>query len=356
MALLRRDTHDTLLLAAMAAAALAVEALLMASLMRETLSIGEYFAGHAVVCAVLFLWAAAVRRRHGDWRFPAIMAMTICVMGVVGAAGSFLGLVLHAWYRRNALPFAQWYASLFPRSDDSAMEELRQNLRGADEATSIAPFIDILREGGTNRRLVVVALMGRHFRLEFAPALKLALQDRNSAVRVQAGNAIAQIENRFFRQADRLAAAVRNNPDDAALMLDLARHYEEYADTGILDDERRQENYEIALETYLQAAEINPGDGPVKAAIGRLLLKERRYAEAEPWLKEATKTASDDTRATLLYMEALFHMGRWRDLRELSREHADIVSGDPDLPPEAAEAVALWANLEPAVASGGVRP
>ena len=220
----------------------------------------------------------------------------------------------------------------------------------------IAPFIDILREGGTNRRLVVVALMGRHFRLEFAPALKLALQDRNSAVRVQAANAIVQIENRFFTQADRLAAAVRHEPNDVDPQLELARHYEEYADTGILDDERQRENYEIALETYHRAAKILPGDGTVMAAIGRLLLKERRYEEAEPWLRDATRTTSDDCRAALLYMEALFHMGRWRDLRDLSRRHEESVSGDPELPPEAAEAVALWAAMEPAAAVSGVRP
>lgn len=193
---------DAWLSTAAGAGAVVAEAALMAGLIRGTLSTAELIAGHAAVTALLCLWTAAVRRRRGDWRIPGIMALTTLVMGVVGAAGSLLSLLLHAWYRRTALPFGQWYASLFPSSDDGAMEEMRRSLSEAGEATSIAPFIDILREGGTNQRLAVVALLARNFRPEFAPALKLALLDRNSAVRVQAANSSVQIEDRFSQQAD----------------------------------------------------------------------------------------------------------------------------------------------------------
>ncbi len=92
------------------------------------------------------------------------------------------------------------------------------------------------------------------------------------------------------------------------------------------------------------------------AAVGRLLLRKGRHAEAEPWLRDATVTAVGDSRTDLLYMETLFRLGRWHDLRALSRQHVDTVRGNPDLPAEAAEAVALWATVEPPEAAEAVAP
>jgi tetratricopeptide (TPR) repeat protein len=343
----RKATHEALLFTATGAGAVVSEAVLMASLMQGTLSTVQLIAGHTAVCAWLIFWAVAVRRRRGDWRLPVIMAMTTLVMGVVGAAGSLLGLFLHARYRRTALPFGKWYFSIFPGNDSYAAEEMHQSLRAPDESISIAPFIDILRNGETNQRLAVVALLARHFRPEFAPALKLALQDRNSAVRVQAATSSVQIENRFSEQAGRLTVTVRRLPNDVDAQLKLGRHYEEYADAGILDDERQRENFQTALDTYLRAAEMRPGDGAIMAAVGRLFLKRGRYADAEPWLRDAMATATGDPRTPLFYMETLFRLGRWSDLRMLSQRHADSVSGNPDLPAEAVEAVALWASIKP---------
>ncbi len=82
--------RDAWLFTATGTGAVAAEAALMACLMRGTLSAAELIAGHAAVSALLFLWAATVRRRRGDWRMPVIMALTTLVMGVVGAAGSLL--------------------------------------------------------------------------------------------------------------------------------------------------------------------------------------------------------------------------------------------------------------------------
>ena len=129
----------------------------------------------------------------------------------------------------------------------------------------------------------MVALLAQQFRPEFSSALKLALQDGNSAVRVQAANSAAKIEDRFSQQAERLARAARRQPNDIDAQLELARHYEEYAETGLLDDNRQAESFRAALETYLRAAELRPGDATIMTAVGRLLLKENRFAEAEPW-------------------------------------------------------------------------
>ncbi len=350
----RAGIHDAMLFTVMGAAAVVAEAALMVALMRGTLPAGELVGGHAAVSATLILWAASVRRRRGDWRIPGIMAMATVFMGVVGSAGALLCLFLHAWYRRKALPFSKWYASLFPSIEDGATEDLRQSLGDPTESVDVAPFIDILRAGGTDQRLAVVALLARHFRPEFASALKLALRDENSAVRVQAANSAAQIEDRFSQQADRLAVAAHRRPDDVDAQLELARHYEEYADTGLLDDNRQGESFRTALETYLRAAELRPGDAAIMTAVGRLLLKEGRFAEAEPLLREATAAAAGAPRVVLLYMETLFRLGRWNDLRALSRRHAGAMNSDPDVPAEAVEAVVLWAAAEPSEAAEGV--
>ena len=350
----RGGIQDALLFTIMGAAAVAAEAAIMVALIRETLPVVGLVGGHAAISAVLILWAASVRRRRGDWRIPGIMALATVFMGVVGSSGALLCLFLHAWYRRNALPFSKWYASLFPGSEDGAMEELRQSLGDPTEPADVAPFIDVLRHGETTLRLAVVALLAQQFRPEFASALKLALQDGNSAVRVQAANSAAKIEDRFSQQADRFAKAARRRPDDVDAQLELARHYEEYAETGLLDDNRRAESFRAALETYLRAAELRPVDAAIMTAIGRLLLKESRFAEAEPWLKEATAASEGATKVVLLYMETLFHLGRWDDLRALSRHYTGAISDNPDLPAEAAEAVALWAATAPAEAAAGV--
>src|SRR3546814_7054739 len=64
------------------------------------------------------------------------------------------------------------------------------------------------------QKRAVLMLLARRFRPEFAPALKLALQDANPAIRVQAATATAEIESGFTDRTIVLEAAAKAASQD----------------------------------------------------------------------------------------------------------------------------------------------
>jgi hypothetical protein len=309
-------------------------------------SVPLWLAGVAHVAATAT--AVAIAQRESDPRGARtlwLLAVAFGGLGVFGAAGTVLTLGLGLHYDRHATPVDEWRRALFPElavDKDEALWALVGS-RMSDQRATIAPFVDVLEHGSLAQKQAVVALIARHFRPAFAPALKMALCDDQNAVRVQAATAVSLIEAEATTTALDLERQRREQPEDLNLLLKIARHEDQYAFTGLLDAGREQESRARAvgaLRTYLEA---RPSDAAAWHQLGRLFARLGQHEDALACLREALEHgASVETR--LWAMECLFHLRRFIELRNLARESAGPMAEQLRLlPVETKQMLKLWA-------------
>jgi tetratricopeptide (TPR) repeat protein len=304
---------------------------------------------HLTVVAGLAAWCRWWPGLRADVRLPLLLAAGTAGLGPVGAAGTLVTMFLTRWYMREAIPFEEWYESLFPDTRQQAGYELAARIAGADLAKpgSLTPFAEILAFGSLHQKQVLIALINQQFRPAFGPILKRALTDGDNAVRVLAATAMNKLEDAMLERTIELSRATRKHPGDAAALGALARHYDACLYSGILDARREEEIRARALEAYRQLIGVEPGDLNSRLAVGRLLVRGQRYAEAAKWLEQAIATGLSTPQADLWYMESLYHLGSFPQLREFARRRQERLEAADDLPPAALEAVRLWGSEEP---------
>lgn len=336
----------TVELVAVALTALAVEAgivLLAAGLWPVHGAAYGAVAGHLALSVLLALWLPMRRRRGLDLRLPGLLALTTLFLGPLGPAATLGCAVLFAIFSRYAMGFQDWYLSLFPESQVEPAQELYELIVSGREQAHMAAaesFTDVMAVGTPAQKQAVVALVARHFRPAFTPALKQGLSDADPSVRVQAATATARVEHEFAERWQALDKAVASNPDDVATRFALARHLDDYAFCGLLDANREAEVRQKALEGYRTCTAMAP-DEEIRHAFGRLLLRLDLVKEAADTLETLVDRASD--RGILVwYAESLFRLGRFADLRALCVRRPDIFGLDADLPDTLRDVIGLW--------------
>jgi hypothetical protein len=296
---------------------------------------------HGVVVVALSAWCASPPCRQ-DLRLPLLLTLAACFLGPIGSLGALVTGVTTHLYARSATPFDQWYASLFPDVERSPRLQQagvsRESGRG-----SVAPFADILSFGQLSQKQELITLIASDFRPEFAHVLRMALNDANNAVRVQAATAIARIEDEFLQRSLRMSAEVLENPLDPARLLSLATLLDEYANAGIMDRERETAARERATQAYVDYLQLVKTDPVAQQAIGRLRLRAQDHDGAARWLEQRGDAWSAPPQSRMVYMEALFELGRFDELRSYAAAHAQDLLLSEGLPLEAHETAKLWA-------------
>ena len=310
-------------------------------------SASTLFLAHLAVSGVLIGIAAALYRRGG--RPPAFLLLVVSTttMGPLGCVGAALGAVMHWVFIRHATPFEQWYAALFPKMDTSPIRALyeRLALRGGAPGlrSNVAPFLDVMALGTVQQKQAVITVIADEFRPAFVPALRSALNDAEPAIRVLAATASARIENWFLERAMELNGRRAAAPDDPDILLTLARHHDEYANTGLLDTGRAQSEWRQALECYELLDQLRPGDPGVIQAIGQLLLRLDQPARAMECLEPLAESANASLDVLSSYLDCLYRLRRVDLLRRVARRHGGRISAS-DLPYNIRCAARLWAE------------
>ncbi|MEO5367518.1 MAG: hypothetical protein H7831_14430 [Magnetococcus sp. WYHC-3] len=315
---------------------------------------GVYLAMHALISVLMVLFAIqAARKLEGDRIWMFLLAIFAVPLGPVGVVGVLFAFFMFVRYRRDATPFGEWYAALFPEDTVDASEGLLRRLKiiadsgGQAGAADITPFLDVLNFGEQRQKLAMITLISRHFRPVFAPLLKRALGDGDNAIRVQAATAVSQIENRFTARSLILERALEHRPDSPDVVLELARHFDDYAFTGILDSVRESENRERALAAYRQYLALRPGDDAARTVVGRSLIRNHRLEEAVSFFEQALAEGRRDPQMVLWYMECLYRMGRYEALNRLAGDYRELFSRQDQFPAHVNEAIALWSGVAP---------
>jgi hypothetical protein len=298
---------------------------------------------HLALCAGLFAMGGLSKIFQGDKTWPWITAMTVAVAGPIGAIGSLAAILLTAFHRRKASSFEEWYESLFPDSIDDFQFDLMARIRANDsgEGQGVSAFADILAFGTIAQKQELITLVTKHFEPRFAGVLKLALDDANNATRVQAASSVAKITDDFMSRGLKLQRDAANG--EPRRILALAKHYDEHGKTGLLDPEGSEVSRTAALEAYQRYLGLEPADVDARAAVGRLMLKSGDLQATCAWLKESVEGGAAPGEGAIAYMEALFRLGRFSDLREVAQLYVSQ-AGAWDVHDESIEIVRLWAE------------
>ncbi len=304
---------------------------------------------HIAVATVTGVITYGQYRAGRDVRHLAILAIVSATTGIFGTIGALLGLITTAIFRGRAQEFSSWYESIFPTDALSDSQTIYDSiLEGVDEnprAYGVMPFRDVMQLGSENQKRRALAKMTSRFSPKFAPAFRIALADMSNTVRVQAATAIAKIEREFAAKLERIELARSQAPNNPLLTLALAKFYDDYAFTGILDVELEKLNRERAISTYKSYLQQDPNSTEAWVAIGRLLFRSKRWQEAADWFHQALDRGIRMNTMVLWYFECLFRLGQFRDLRRALLEYGRGVIGQEEIPPSVRNAVSFWLQV-----------
>jgi hypothetical protein len=301
---------------------------------------------HIVISVVTLLITYSQYRRGMDVQHLGGMAIISTFTGVFGTIGALLGFLVYLLHRQKALGFMQWYESIFPTDHISQAEQIYDNiLEGIDEHPThyhVMPFVDIMRLGSDEQKHRALSRMTTRFHPRLAPAFKIALHDQSNAVRVQAATAIAKLERNFTTMLEQIEEARVRAPRNSQLLFALARFYDDYAFTGILDKEIEQLNRNRALEAYRGYLQQDGSHQESWVAIGRILFRSEQFEEAANWMEQAINQGIHVKSLYLWYFESLFRLKKFEALRKAMQLHGRDTLTQEELPHHMRDAVELW--------------
>lgn len=311
-------------------------------------NVALFLAVHTIFSVITALLAWVRAKAGYDCRFLTMLTLTSAVVGPFGAAGTFFCTLFYLWYRLRAIPFAEWFQSIFPYIMPTLPEAVNEDIvTGRDESSklySVIPFLDVIAVGSESQKAQALSKMMLQFHPSFAPAFRMALYDRSNMIRVQAATAVTKIENRFLDRLMKITSVRQAHSQDADVLLALAEHYDNYAYTGILDPEREQTNRTKALESYMEYLKIRPSDAQVRTLVGRLLLRDDQAEAASLWFRESLQLGYHTDTMVLWYLESLYRCGRFRELREQARSGIVTAQIRHQLTLSLSESIALWSG------------
>lgn len=325
-----------------------VHALLLYIAINDVVWVGLPLLVHVIISVALMVWTYGQYRAGLDVPFMALLAVSTAFTGVFGAIGTILSIILYGIFRQKAHTFGEWFQLIFPPDLTTGPEDVYNKIVvGIDENPKdyeVMPFLDVMDLGSEEQKRRALSKMTMKFHPRLAPAFLRALRDPSNAIRVQAATSVAKIEAEFMDKLEKIEAAREQYPDNIHVQYALAKFYDDYAYTGLLDRERELLNREKAIDTYKSYLQHDPNSTEAWAAIGRLLFRSKKWQEAADWFNNALARGWKMRTMILWYMECLYRLGDFDGLRKIAREHGHTIMNNEDLPKEVRESVALWSR------------
>lgn len=326
----------------------AIHGLLTGLLLLEYIPAVLFMIVHIIVSGIVLLVSYRQFKAERDATFTLILAVTCAVMGIFGAVGSLMSAVSYILFRQKAMSFYDWLKTIFPPDDNSHSEQVYDDIIfGVDEnprSYSVMPFLEVMQVGSEVQKRRALSRMTMHFHPRLAPAFKAALKDKNNTIRVQAATAVAKLENQFMEMLQNIREASVLAPHDPKVTFATARFYDDYAYTGLLDNEREKRNREQAITFYKKYLEHDADHIESWTAIGRLHFRAKQYAESAEWLRHALDRGWHSKNIIAWYFECLYKLNDFKLLREAVATYGRFINAREDLPLGLANAIELWMN------------
>lgn len=301
---------------------------------------------HIALCAAGGLWVYR-RYQHGiDYALPLVLVTTTVFVGPIAPVTLLFVHPYFLYARARSTPFDDWYRSLFPENNQRLPERLYDSIIRHEvpgyQASSVVSFMDVIRHGAVRQKFAVIALIARSFRPAFTPVLKTALQDEANEIRVQAATAIAKLTDENLKRMQRLEDEAAAKPGDVGTLERLARAYDDFSYSGILEARHEHSTRSRALDLWLKIAEAQPDHPVAQMAVGRLLMRLERYELAANWMERTIAEERASPQMLVWYMECLFRQGRLDELRIFAKSRGERIEDERPISAKALSAVRLW--------------
>jgi hypothetical protein len=275
-----------------------------------------------------------------------LFLVATAALGPVGSGGALLTAALVRLGASSVTRFDLWYPAAVAEAPAKSRALTRQ-LSGHQDAeadgSGVSSFSDVLSGGSVEQKQAVITLIASRFKPGFAPALLSALHDDDPAVRVLAASATGRIENDFLTLSMNLEARHQKQPSDFELTWKLARHYDEFANSGMLDDARTISARLRALDLYRECEHLRPSAADVLHARIRLLVRLGRDDEAVAALAPLVAGGNAPEATLTWYVECLFKKQDYDALRDTCRFLQNQPGAFAQLSERCRDTVSLWA-------------
>ncbi len=159
---------------------------------------------------------------------------------------------------------------------------------------------------------------------------------------MQAATAIAKLTDENLERMQKLEDKAATAPTDLETMEQLARAYDDFSYSGILDATHEHSTRSRALDLWLKVADAKPDHPVAPMAVARLLMRLERYDSAANWMERAIAEKRASPQMLVWYMECLFRQGRLDELRVFAQARGEHIEDDRPISAKVLSAVRLW--------------
>lgn len=259
------------------------------------------------------------------YRLPALSGWTVAALALGVLLFPGVGTIV------SALTFGASYmlrargASASTSSDPSETVHVTALLHAArpQRDGNILPFVDVLGEQDTERRRVVVQMLGLVQDQESVQMIRHLLTDPNPDVRSDAGVVLTRMENEFRLTIQQAREEVNQRRDIPSLM-HLATLCERYAVNGLIDPASARLGLIEAHDNYRQVVRQNAQRIDAWVALARVRYRLDDRSGARDALAQALSLSPYHREAQALLFELTFQEHRWGELRSMAQQHPAV--------------------------------
>lgn len=303
---------------------------------------------HSILSILLAAWCWLMQLKKQDLRLPLSLWLMVTTMGAFGSGLVVCCIMLYAIYNHTATSFTEWFASIFPDTgsvEESIYERLKFGWEDFSEKHGVVPFKDVMLLGSEQQKRLALAKIARHFKPEFAPALRIALASPSNPIRVQAAAIIARLEQDFSRVILHMEHSLEQRTNDPELLHQIGERCDAYAYSGLLDRLREQEFRRKAIQYFERFLAIRQGEQDALFALGRLYLRDGKPLKAYQSLKVIILAQRHPSSHIIPWMmECLYKLKRYGELKNFAETNYSRI--DPQDPRQlrTLETAKLWAE------------
>lgn len=195
---------------------------------------------------------------------------------------------------------------------------ITQNYWIGEKHKTISPFVDIMRGDNAQMKRSTIDKVIQHPNKYSRNILNLGLLGEDQDIRFYAASGMILLNDTFMNSFKELYKEIEMEPENPENYLKLAKAYDRYCYLELPEKEDIPKYYQKIEGAYRKVLAINPDDEDALIGLGRVLLKERKTAEAEQILKQGITLYGQYSAFFPWYLEVLSIRKRFSEIQQLA--------------------------------------